>query len=70
MERVREKRFQWAPQTWWALGQWPIWPIGKSGAASAPSFKNLAGKLSHPVALLAVSPFNRFSISSSLTVEK
>ena len=36
---------------------------------SPPSFKNLAGKLSNPVALLAVSPFNRFSISSSPTVE-
>ena len=46
--------------------------IGDNGQAmtSAPSFKNLAGNLSIPVALLAVSPFNRFSISSSLTVEK
>ena len=33
MERARRKRFQWAPpQMWWTLGQWPIWPTGKSGA--------------------------------------
>ena len=30
--RARKKGFQWAPQMWWALGQWPIWPTGKSGA--------------------------------------
>ena len=30
---------------------------------TAQSFKNLAGKLSIPVALLAVSPSNRFSSS-------
>ena len=31
MEEARKKRFQWAPQKWWALGQWPT---GKSGAES------------------------------------
>ena len=37
---------------------------------TAPFFKNLAVKLSIPVALPAVSPFNRVLISTSLTVEK
>ena len=30
--RPQKKRFQWAPQIWWALVQWPIWPTGESGA--------------------------------------
>ena len=27
-----KKSFSGSPQMWWAIGQWPIWPIGKSGA--------------------------------------
>ena len=35
MNHAHGKRFQCPPpppQMWWALGQWPIWPTGKSGA--------------------------------------
>ena len=42
MEHARGKRSDWAPQLWWALGQWPIWPTGKCCAVQTSIFRVFA----------------------------